>query len=298
MTNRTKGILFILGEGFSFAVMNLFIRLAGDVPLMEKIFFRNFFAAFVSLFFLWKEGQKIVFPKAQLPNLLGRSIAGLIGVLGNFYAVSHMHMTDATMLNKLSPFFAILFSAWLIKEKPNRVQILCVITAFLGALLIIKPFGVTVSFASLAGFISGIGAGLAYVFVRMLGKQGADRFIVVLFFSLFTMICSLPFLLASWEPVTLKELLCLVGVGIGGAGGQICVTSAYFYAPAREISVYDYAQLIFAGILALVFLGEIPDWLSLLGYGVILVAAIFLWQQGRKEEKTVTLKEKRNIFSI
>ena len=42
MTNRTKGILFILGEGFSFAVMNLFIRLAGDVPLMEKIFFREF----------------------------------------------------------------------------------------------------------------------------------------------------------------------------------------------------------------------------------------------------------------
>lgn len=37
------GIIFIVSSAFCFALMNLFIRLAGDVPTMQKCFFRNFF---------------------------------------------------------------------------------------------------------------------------------------------------------------------------------------------------------------------------------------------------------------
>ena len=55
------------------------------------------------------------------------------------------------------------------------------------------------------------------------------------------------------------------------------MTAAYTYAPANELSVYDYSQIIFAGILGFVFLGEIPDILSCTGYVIITGASVVMF---------------------
>ena len=44
-SRRYKGILYIVLSAFCFALMNLFVRLAGDLPSIQKSFFRNFVAA-------------------------------------------------------------------------------------------------------------------------------------------------------------------------------------------------------------------------------------------------------------
>ena len=59
--------------------------------------------------------------------------------------------------------------------------------------------------------------------------------------------------------------------------GQLNITAAYSYAPAAEISVYDYSQVLFAAILGFFFFGELPDLLSFLGYGIIIGIAIIKW---------------------
>ena len=45
MKSKNKAILYIICSAFCFAVMNASIRLAGDLPFMQKVFFRNFVAA-------------------------------------------------------------------------------------------------------------------------------------------------------------------------------------------------------------------------------------------------------------
>ena len=45
------------------------------------------------------------------------------------------------------------------------------------------------------------------------------------------------------------QLGSLLLAGIAAAGGQFSITAAYTNAPAKEISVYDYSQVIFAAIL-------------------------------------------------
>jgi drug/metabolite transporter (DMT)-like permease len=65
-------------------------------------------------------------------------------------------------------------------------------------------------------------------------------------------------------------------------GGQLNITAAYSYAPAKKISVFDYSQVIFAALLGFIFLGQIPDMLSILGYVLIIGAAVFRWFQNRK----------------
>ena len=107
-----KGVMYIIASAFCFALMNLFIRLAGDVPTMQKCFFRNFFALLISVITLIKTGTPFKIGKGNTKYLVIRSLSGGLGMLCNFYAVDHMAISDASMLNKLSPFFAIIFSVY------------------------------------------------------------------------------------------------------------------------------------------------------------------------------------------
>ena len=136
---KNKGVQFILLSAFFFAVMNLFVKLSGDLPSVQKSFFRNLVAAGVAAVILIRSHQGFGFQKKNLPLLILRSTLGTIGILCNFYAVDHLVMSDASMLSKLSPFFVIIFSALFLKEKADNVQKLSVVAAFVGSLFIIKP---------------------------------------------------------------------------------------------------------------------------------------------------------------
>ena len=116
MSQKNKGIILIITSAFFFALMNMMVRLAGDLPSIEKSFFRNFVAVFFALIALKKSHTPVHIPKGQLKNLLMRSICGTLGILCNYYAIDHLMLADASILNKLSPFFAILFSSPLYQE--------------------------------------------------------------------------------------------------------------------------------------------------------------------------------------
>ena len=73
MSGKAKAICYMIFSSGSFAFMNAFVRLAGDMPSVEKSFFRNLVAAFVALAILLREGQGFAIKKGTLPFHLGRS---------------------------------------------------------------------------------------------------------------------------------------------------------------------------------------------------------------------------------
>ncbi len=284
MDRKTKGILCILTSAFCFALMNMFVRLSGDIPSIEKSFFRNLVASFAALMLVMKNRKSITIGKGDLPLLLLRSAAGTVGILCNFYAVDHLILSDATMLNKMSPFFTLVFSMLFLKEKLPLKTVLIVIGAFIGSLFVIKPSFQNADLASsLIGFLGGLGAGAAYTSVRALGKRGISGPFVVLFFSVFSCLVTLPYLIFDFHPMTLEQLAILLLAGAAAAGGQFAITAAYKYAPARDISVYDYSQVIFTAVIGWVIFSQIPDVLSFIGYGIIILMALFMFIEGKKE---------------
>ena len=283
MKEKQQGILFIILAGFFFASMSFFVRLSGDLPTMEKAFFRNAVAVLVAAFMLSRTKEGFHVQKGSWPDLLMRSFCGTVGLICNFYAVDHMNIADANILNKLSPFFAILMSYFILKEKANKVEWACVAVAFIGAVFVVKPAFNMQFVNAMIGVIGGLGAGIAYTFVRKLGKKGERGPIIVMVFSTFSCLCTVPFLISEFQPMKAVQLLCLLMAGVSAAGGQIFITKAYTKAPAKEISVFDYTQVLFAALLGFVFFGQIPDWMSLVGYLIIIGSAIFKWNYLRKE---------------
>ena len=275
-SKRTVGVLFILGAALCFALMNLFVNLAGDLPVMQKVFFRNLIASVAVFFLLLFQKEKFrIHSKECLFWLFLRSIVGFLGVILNFYAIDTIgSISDASILNKLSPFFAILFSVFLLKEKPRLYEIGFVALAFLGALFVVKPTFTAASLPALAGVLSGASAGFAYSCVRILGTKGERGMMTVFFFSAFSTLVALPFFIAFYEPMTPFQLFALLMAGVSATGGQFFITAAYRFAPAKEIAVFDYSQVLFAAVLGFLFLDQLPDLFSLAGYGIIIGAAV------------------------
>ncbi|MGN0601119.1 MAG: DMT family transporter, partial [Oscillospiraceae bacterium] len=167
------GIIYIIMSAFCFAFMNAFVRLAGDLPATQKSFFRNLVALIFAVIILIK--NKIPFKcqsKSNIPALLVRGGIGTLGILCNFYAIDHLVLADASMLNKMSPFFVIVFSFFFLHERLTFFQGAAVLTAFVGSLFIIKPSFNMEVFPAFLGLIGGMSAGAAYTAVRYLGQHG------------------------------------------------------------------------------------------------------------------------------
>lgn len=283
MKKKYKGIVYIIISAFCFALMNMFVRLAGDLPSVQKSFFRNFVAAIFACVMLVKDGGSFRCKRENLKYLILRAVFGTIGILCNFYAIDHLVLADASMLNKMSPFFAVLFSYLILKEKVTVPQALIVAGAFLGSMFVVKPtFSNMELIPSLLGLFGGICAGAAYTMVRKLGMMGEKGAYIVFFFSAFSCLVTLPWLVFDYHPMTAVQLMTLLLAGLSAAGGQFSITAAYCYAPAKEISVYDYSQIIFAAGLGLLVFGQIPDFLSWLGYGIICTMAVVMFIYNNK----------------
>ncbi len=292
MREKQKAIIYIICSAFFFALMNLFVRMSGDLPSIQKSFFRNFVAFFFALFVLLRSKEGFSFQKKNLPAFIGRSLFGTLGIFCNFYAVDHLLLSDASILNKLSPFFAILGSYFLLKEKISPIQASAVAIAFCGAVLVVKP-GFAVSgalFPSLIGVAGGLFAGIAYTLVRLLGQKGERGPFIVLFFSAFSCIVTLPVLIFDFHPMSGTQVFLLLLAGLAAAGGQFTITAAYTHAPAREVSVFDYTQIIFAAGLGFLFFGQIPDLWSVLGY--CLICGVAVWMFLYNSLKTADIKKK------
>lgn len=284
--NYIRGMIMIILSAFFFACMNVSVRLAGDLPSVQKSFFRNLVAAVFAAIILLRKHTAPNVQKSQWLPLFLRCTFGTLGILCNFYAIDHLLVADASILNKLSPFFAIIFSILLLKEKISPTQGLCVLLAFVGCLFVVKPgFHNAALIPALIGVCGGLGAGIAYTMVREMGTHGVKGPVIVFYFSCFSCVVVIPWIVFHYQPMTLQQLLTLLLAGLFAAGGQFTITAAYTYAPAGKISIFDYSQIIFATLLGFVLFSEIPDTYSLIGYTLIILASVGNFIYNSKKQK-------------
>ncbi len=283
-SSRVKGIMYIIASAFGFALMSACVKLAGDLPNFQKVFFRNLVSAVVALYLIIKHKGSLVGKKENRKLLILRSTFGTLGVILNFYAIDKLVLSDANMLNKLSPFLVVILCAIFLKEKINMTQMSSIIIAFIGALFIIKPtFSVEV-IPYIGGLMGAVFAASAYTCLRAIGNK-EESYTIVFFFSMFSLIVTLPIFLYVYEPMQLSQLIYLLLAGVFASLGQFGITLAYRFAPAKEISIFDYSNIIFSAILSIFVFSQMPDVLSVFGYVIIFSAAFYIFLYNKKLDK-------------
>lgn len=281
MNNKSKAVIYMLFSALSFSFMATMVKLSGDIPVFEKVFFRNLISLFVALAAMKKSKDSMFGKKENQKYLIARALMGLTGVYLYFYSINNLYLADSAMLNKLSPFFVTFFAIVFLKEKLTSMKVVSMIVVFIGALLIIKPQWDLSVIPAMAGFLSAAFAGGAYTLVRFL-KDRENPSTIVFYFSFVSVVGTMPFMLMNFVVPTMVQLTYLILTGVFAAMAQFALTYAYKYAPASEVAIYNYTNIIFSALLGFLVWGEIPGYSSVIGACVIVIMAIIVYLNGRK----------------
>ncbi len=279
---KQKGIIYIILSALFFSIMAAFVKSVPQLPLSEKMFFRNFIGLIAVAVTLLKTKQSI--KVNHKPLMFFRAAFGLTGVGLYYAALSKMPLANAVILNKLSPFFVVIFAGIFLKEIIGPKQRIALVLSIIGALLVIQPNLDFDLLPALLALGSALFAGAAYTVVRKLTSYDHPT-IIVFYFCLISSIVLIPFMMIEGFIVpSLTQLISLLGIGISALLAQLFMTNAYQYAPASELSIYTYINIVFSSMWGLIIWGEFPNWIAILGASIIILAA-FLNYLSKKQRQ-------------
>ena len=92
-------------------------------------------------------------------------------------------------------------------------------------------------------------------------------------------------MIMSYTHMSLLQFTYLMMAGVSASLGQFGITFAYKYAPAKEISIFDYSNIIFSAIISLVLFGVLPDIYSVIGYLIIFGASLYMFIMNKRLDK-------------
>lgn len=274
--NKKLAAFYMILSSFSFSMMQLLVKsTASDLPLFEQVFVRNSIVVLMMLYSLYKYKNldKLRVAKDARLALLVRSFCGFMGIVLFFNAMRSINLADAAALQKCSPFFVMLFSFIILKEKLTKAKVVAITTAFAGVLLIVKPQFNSAVFPALLALCSAVFSGMAYTMISFM-KNKVHSHVIIFYFGLFSCIICFPLVLFNEIVVTPKLALTMLAIGILGGLGQTFLTSAYKLSVAGEVSIYNYSNIIFSASVGYFIFGEVLDWFSILGIVLIISSGI------------------------
>lgn len=283
-----NGVILAILSSLVFSMMNALVKeVSLTIPAAEVAFFRSIIGT-VIIYFMMRSSQ-VAFSTEGIPLLALRGVLGALYLITYFYTISKIPLTDASILAHLSPIFAILLSGVFLKEGLSRKVILLLPLAFLGAMLLVKPFHYSsYSIYALVGILSALFAAGAAISIRHLSKTHHTYEIVFYFLATATLV-SIPIMWNQFVVPTLIEFFYLACIGIVSLLGQLFLTKAFTHENAVVVEVVRYIGIVFNAIWGFLFWLELPDELTILGGILIITACIAL---SKKEQGTIVQKAK------
>lgn len=276
---RLRAAAYAVLAAMLFALMGAGVRYSStELPTEMVVFLRNILGLLALLPWLLRPGLAALATQ-RLPEHLLRALVGLTAMYCFFYALAHLQLAEAVILNYSSPLFIALFALLLLGERANRTLIAALFIGFLGVGLIVRPGDGVWSLPALIGLASGVFAALAMVGIRRLSSTEPTRRIVFYFATIASLISSIP-LLWAWQTPTAATLTVMAGAGFSATLGQLLLTKSYSLMPAARVGPYTYSSVIFAALFGWLLWAESPDTASLAGAALIIVAGIMTLRSG------------------
>ncbi|MBW2278760.1 MAG: DMT family transporter [Deltaproteobacteria bacterium] len=249
-----------------------------QVPSIEVVFFRSLVGVPIILIMALRTQASLLGQRKVL--LIVRSLSGTLAMMGFFYALRHIPVADAVLLNQTAPVFVLPMAAFYLGERVTWRHVLLALTALGGAALVIKPGFDVVNLPGLVAFGSALFVAIAYVTIRKLTAT-EHPLTIVLWFTVFSVLLTLPPTVVTFVVPSVETAAALIGVGVLGAAGQLLMTWAYSYGEAARLAVIGSLGALLGAGWDLVLWDHAPDLLTGAG-GVLVIGASAALQVSRR----------------
>lgn len=278
-----QGVIYMLASSFSFSVMAVMVKLAGEsLPNQEIVLVRAALSLVFSYALIRRAG--IAPLGGNRPLLLLRGLFGYCALSCLVYSLTHLPLAEATVIQYLHPTFTALLAAVALRERIS-IRIMGVgVVSLLGVALVAQPEFLTSVAPPLSGtstpvfstivLVVAVGGAFfssaAYVVVRRLSRS-EDPLVIVFYFPLVSVPATLPFVWSNAVLPSGMEWLYLLAIGATSQAGQIWLTRGLARLPAARGTAITYAQVVFATLWGVFFFSEIPS--AWTGVGALLIVS-------------------------
>jgi drug/metabolite transporter (DMT)-like permease len=262
--NLKQGAVYMVLAALSFACMGAMVKVASKTLGNEMVvFFRNVTGLLALAPLLWRQGIPEL-TRSRWHLYVVRSGFGLAAMYCYFYAIAHMRLADAVLLNYTMPLFMPFIALPWLGERLHVRTWMGLAVGFVGVMFILKPGTGLLDPVALVGLLAGLLAAVAQVSIRRLTRE--DSIVrIVFYFGFFSTLFSAVPLVFMWQTPQPQVWLVLVVMGVFATIGQLLLTGAYAHAPAATVGPFIYAIVVFAGVLDWAFWSALPDRLSIAG---------------------------------
>jgi drug/metabolite transporter (DMT)-like permease len=265
----------MLVAALGFAIMGALVKVgAQKFSSSELVFYRSIFGLMVIYFYIFRKKLPLATP--VLFKQMSRALVGFAALVLFFYAIAHLPLATAITLNYTSPLFLAIFTPFLLHEKPKKTLFIMLAIGFAGISLLLKPTINSADWlAGSLGLLSGLGAALAYVHVKQLGKLNEPDWRTVFYFTLVSTIgAGLWMLLDSFHALDWQDLPVLLGLGLSATIAQLAMTRAYRTGDTLVVASLAYLTVVLASLFGVIWWHEHLSLDAYMAIGLIILSGI------------------------
>jgi drug/metabolite transporter (DMT)-like permease len=279
------GLRYMAAGAFFFSLMSLLVKLAGQrLPTQEIVLARSLVMVLIAGAALRARGISFAGTPGRRRFLVLRGVFGYGALSCFYYALVHLPLADATVLQYTNPAWAAVFAIFVLGERMRGREVASLGLSLVGVLLVARPtflFGTASALDPVAvavGLSGAVCSASAYVVVRMLG--GEHYLVVIFYFAVVSSIASAPAALLHGVLPTPPEALLLLGVGATTHMGQVFITKGLYLERTGRATATGLIQIVFAATWGVLVFATMPDPLAMVGAGLVIAGVLLLARFG------------------
>ncbi|SFZ82831.1 Permease of the drug/metabolite transporter (DMT) superfamily [Devosia enhydra] len=296
-----RGIGLKVASICAFVGMMVFIKIAGELPVGELLFFRCVFSLLPMLAMLAFRGQLLFMLRTRRPiGHVWRGFMGTIGMGLGVISITQLPLPESVAISFGTPLLVVILSAIVLHETVRLYRWGAVAAGLFGMVLIVSPrltvfssefdWGQGAAFGVVAAITACFFSAAVLLIIRKL-VQTERSTTIVLYFFITSMGFSLLTLPWGWVMPTAEQWLMLLFMGLCSFAGQMFMTEACRHADMSVLAPFDYLSLILSGVVGYLIFAEVPTWQLVAGGVVIIASGLFIiWRErqlGRATARSV-----------
>nr|WP_283777659.1 DMT family transporter [Sansalvadorimonas sp. 2012CJ34-2] len=290
------GAFWMLASGLAFAVVNSTVQWVSFKQGFESAnvaLYQYGIATIVLLPWMARQGFRASLQTNHLTFHIIRVATAVTGVQFWLWAMAWpVPIWQAIALLMTSPLFVVIGSALFLKEKVTLTRWLATVIGFIGAMIILEPWGESFHESALLPVTAALFWAAYSLMTKAQCKTESPTTLVFYLFALtvpFNLFISLPVL--ALPEANMWPLLLVAG-GLTGFA-QLALTKAYQSAEAAFIQPFDLAKLPLNVLIGFLVMGSVPPGKMWLGAALIVGATLFITHRENKQAQT----ENKNLVT-